>query len=402
VSPVSPTVKKAKAPFRPPLSLSLLSISITERCNLACRHCGGLQFRDKSRLGVSSELSRKELRALFHDARALGCRSVIISGGEPLLRPDVWKIFHDAEDAGLSFSVFTNGTMLTKDALHRLRDYRKLDQVRISLDYINSKDFERLRGIKHGPALVLEKIEALSASGIRVGVGMVLFEDNLKQIGPLARALQKRGAWYLRSVPFLPIGNAAGRLTTDYFLIKCIAAVLSARKTFDKRLLGAVTVSDRLGDEFEKLLVVCGGGKDAASISAHGHVSFCPGIDAKAGAPSLREKPLTELVTIASKDKDAWQRAIRRQSPACRSCVSYSFCRGGCITEWDSRRDKNARRRTLCFKTLWPAVVNNIIVDSAMRRVIANTLFQIKMNEIFLGKRFFCYRELPIWVTRLR
>jgi radical SAM protein with 4Fe4S-binding SPASM domain len=381
--------------------LSLLSVCITEKCNLACKHCGALQFREKTRLPSFPELSRSEFRSLFREARRRGCRSVILSGGEPLLRPDAWEIFRDVDDLGLSFSLFTNGTLLNNDAIRRLRGYENLDHVRLSLDYIRDSDVERLRGTKRGASTALKTIESLTNSGISVGVGMILLGDNFTHIKGLAQALQKRGARYLRAVPCIPIGNAAGRSIPREFFVKSLCAVLEAKKAFEGGPSGAPHASGNLRNGFENLLVHCGGGENAVSISAHGQVSFCPCVDMQGTGGTIRDMPLSELAAIAGKKKKAWQRTIRKRSPECGSCGSYALCRGGCIAEWHARRNTPMRSQPFCMKALWPAAIKKMRIDAPLRRVVAATLFQLKMHALFTGERIFCHRELPIWSIRL-
>ena len=95
------------------------SIDLTYRCNNACRHCWlRLPANAPER---AQELSFDEIRRIADEARALGCRSWHISGGEPMLRPDFPEIFDYLTRKASRYSLNTNGTLITPAIAQRLR-----------------------------------------------------------------------------------------------------------------------------------------------------------------------------------------------------------------------------------------------------------------------------------------
>jgi radical SAM protein with 4Fe4S-binding SPASM domain len=87
------------------------NIDLTYRCNCNCRHCW---LRLPANDGVEKrELSFDEISRIVEEARALGCRRWLISGGEPMLRPDFVDIFDMITNRSLSYSLNTNGTLIT-------------------------------------------------------------------------------------------------------------------------------------------------------------------------------------------------------------------------------------------------------------------------------------------------
>lgn len=87
------------------------SVDLTYRCNNACRHCW-LRLPETAPEG-RSELSLDELRRVADEARVMGCRRWAISGGEPMLRPDFVDIFDYLTRNSVSYSLNTNGTLIT-------------------------------------------------------------------------------------------------------------------------------------------------------------------------------------------------------------------------------------------------------------------------------------------------
>lgn len=94
-------------------------LDLTYRCNNNCRHCWlriAPGAREKER-----ELSTGEIKALVDDARRLGCRKWSISGGEPMLRPDFAEIFDYITSRSASYSINTNGTLITPEIAELMR-----------------------------------------------------------------------------------------------------------------------------------------------------------------------------------------------------------------------------------------------------------------------------------------
>lgn len=91
------------------LPLRHINLEITSRCNMSCRHCC-----QESYLHKKNDLSFQELILLIKELRSLGIRSVVISGGEPFLRHDLFEIFNSFENNGINVSaILTNGLLLT-------------------------------------------------------------------------------------------------------------------------------------------------------------------------------------------------------------------------------------------------------------------------------------------------
>jgi len=89
------------------------SLDLTYRCNNACRHCW--LWLPENAPEQKDELSFGELRRIVDDARALGCRRWCLSGGEPMLRPDFAEVFDYVTRQSASYSLNTNGTLITPE-----------------------------------------------------------------------------------------------------------------------------------------------------------------------------------------------------------------------------------------------------------------------------------------------
>ncbi|MBT4587709.1 MAG: radical SAM protein, partial [Rhodospirillaceae bacterium] len=110
----------------------LIALNLTRACNQACAHCyldAGVRST-----GEASELSTDEVRACLDEINALGGETmVVLTGGEPLVRPDLEEIASHSSGLGLMTVIGTNGMMLTEDRVARLKE-AGVAGVGISLD----------------------------------------------------------------------------------------------------------------------------------------------------------------------------------------------------------------------------------------------------------------------------
>lgn len=111
-------MKNQKSLIIPRLPLESM-IDLTYRCNCDCRHCW-LWLPENSE-AIKQELTLTDIRHLADEARALGCRRWSISGGEPMLRPDFPEIFDYLTGRAVSYTLNTNGTLITPSIARLMR-----------------------------------------------------------------------------------------------------------------------------------------------------------------------------------------------------------------------------------------------------------------------------------------
>ena len=161
---------------------------LTDRCNYRCRSCEVWRGKKKQ-----PEVSTEEIKAGLDALMNVGVAEIVLSGGNPLLREDIDEII---EYAGRRFitTIYDNGSMaLTKiDALHNA------DFVAISLDSLDEKKNDYMRGVKGAWKKSMEAIEKLHEEGVSVGVAPTITQLNLYEIEGFTRYFVERGipVWY--------------------------------------------------------------------------------------------------------------------------------------------------------------------------------------------------------------
>src|SRR6266516_3980241 len=167
-----------------------LLAELTYKCPLQCPYCSnpldfaGARFR--------TELTTEEWCRVFREAKALGVLQLGLSGGEPLLRPDLETLVATARELGLYSSLITSAYRLTKDRLAALKR-AGLDHVQISVQAADAELSDRIAGtVSHRDKLAAYRYT--KELGFPLTVNVVLHRANLHQVEALIRLAELLGA----------------------------------------------------------------------------------------------------------------------------------------------------------------------------------------------------------------
>ncbi len=157
----------------------------SRRCNLNCIHC----YSDSRNQDYSGELSTSEAKTMIDDLAAFKAPVLLFSGGEPLMREDLFELANYAVGKGLRVVISTNGTLISKEAA---RDIRKagISYVGVSLDGIGSNN-DRFRGKKGAFDEALRGIENCREVGQRVGLRLTLTKHNARDLTEIYRLIEE-------------------------------------------------------------------------------------------------------------------------------------------------------------------------------------------------------------------
>ncbi len=169
---------------------------LTYRCTARCGMCG--YWRSPSER--EQELNLPEIQAGLAKIRDYGCRMVNFTGGEPTLRADLEEIVATASSLGLWTSVTTNGSLLTRQRLLRLKD-AGLDSLMVSLDSPSPELHDAQRGVPGSHGVVLNCLRLLAeefVEGHRIGGFMtVLSAENAGCIQDLGTLAERLGVFFI-------------------------------------------------------------------------------------------------------------------------------------------------------------------------------------------------------------
>jgi len=143
--------------------------NITRTCNLKCIHC----YTDSAAVSYAGELSTDECRAVIDDLASFNVPAVLFSGGEPLVRSDIYDLAACARDRGVHVVLSTNGTLIDPDAARRFVKLQ-LAYVGISLDSAVPAVHDRFRGVEGAFARTMRGFRHCVEAGQKVGLRLTL------------------------------------------------------------------------------------------------------------------------------------------------------------------------------------------------------------------------------------
>jgi heme d1 biosynthesis radical SAM protein NirJ len=193
-------VPPARAPSGPVVIWNLV-----RRCNLTCQHCYSISCdRD-----FPGELATAEVFRVMDDLKAYGVPVLILSGGEPLLRADIFDVAQRAQALGFYVGLSTNGTLIDAPCAQRIAA-AGFDYVGISLDGLEATH-DRFRRKEGAHRAALNGIRLCRDAGVKVGVRFTLTEANAAELPAMLELLDRESIdkFYLSHL------NYAGRGYTN-------------------------------------------------------------------------------------------------------------------------------------------------------------------------------------------
>jgi radical SAM protein with 4Fe4S-binding SPASM domain len=199
--------------------------NITRRCNLKCVHC----YSESENRDYAGELDTDESLHLIDSLADFKVPVVLFSGGEPLIRKDVFSLISRARSKGMRVVVSTNGTLITNDVALRLKD-AGLSYVGVSLDGLQEKH-DRFRGTPGAFARSIEGIRSCMKAGVKVGLRFTITRDNVDDIEGVFSLLESEGIPRICFYHLVYTGRAAELAENDLSLDltrRCVDLIIDA------------------------------------------------------------------------------------------------------------------------------------------------------------------------------
>ena len=155
------------APLRKPPG-PVVIWNLIRRCNLCCKHCYSISA-DKDFPG---ELSTEQVKAVMDDLKQFRVPALILSGGEPLLRPDIYEVGKYAKEKGFYVGLSTNGTLIDEGHIGPLLE-TGFDYVGISIDGIGATH-DKFRQLDGAFDASMRAVRLCQDNGIKVGLRFTL------------------------------------------------------------------------------------------------------------------------------------------------------------------------------------------------------------------------------------
>jgi len=182
--------------------LRLLFWETTAGCNLECIHCRRL---DVSKQLMKNDLTTAEALQFVRDLSGFAKPILVLSGGEPLFRPDIFQIAMCARDCGLPVALATNGTLIDENMAHAIVD-SGIKRVAISIDGADETTHDNFRRQPGSLAAALNGFRRLRRLGMSMQINCTVTRHNVDQIEKLYATARELGADALHLFMLVPVG----------------------------------------------------------------------------------------------------------------------------------------------------------------------------------------------------
>ncbi|OGO03323.1 MAG: hypothetical protein A2Y72_07525 [Chloroflexi bacterium RBG_13_53_26] len=305
---------------------------LTERCNLSCRHCyqsaSVSEMKYEEICGAITEL-KQTIAGWAIDYDVDISPSLHFTGGEPLLRQDLFEVLGFARGCGFSISLMSNGTLIDKAMARRLREVQVAD-VQISLDGLEGTH-DSLRG-QGAYRRTLEGIRKLVAEEIETNINLTVTRRNMAQIEGLIDVAEKLGASGIAFSRLVPSGKGKA-LMNEVLTREDIARLYDELRRYKNGSKIAVTSRDPLATiaemdghipQTEVPMGGCAAGVFGVTITTDGTIMPCRRMDLPIGnikQDSFRELWIDSPVLESLRTREEYHNG-------CESCSYWPVCRG--------------------------------------------------------------------------
>jgi heme b synthase len=320
----------------------VIAWEVTRSCNLACAHCRASAVHGP----YEGELTTDEALRLVDQIAAFARPILILTGGEPLLRGDIFDIAAHAVAAGLRVVMSPNGTLVTPRMADRLHE-AGISRISVSIDFPSAAEHDAFRGVPGAFEGAVRGVRNARAAGLEVQINSTITKLNVDYLPGLLELATSLGAVSFHPFMLVPTGRgkelAEQELPPDEYE-RALNWMYDAQQTSELFFKPTDVphywrvMRQRAAAQGKKLTVHAHahGGMDTLSrgclagvgfcfISHRGRVQPCGYLDQTAG--DVREQPFTEIWSQAP--LFARLRDLDQLEGKCGACEYKKVC-GGC------------------------------------------------------------------------
>lgn len=338
--------------LRPHPILRSLFFELTINCNERCRHCGS----HCGELVEQGALTTQEYYGILDQVKEdFGTEDLrlCVTGGEPLLREDLFDIMSYAHRLGFAWGMTSNGTLITPEVAKKLHK-TGMKTISISVDGLK-ESHDWFRQIPGSYERTMQGIRNLLDEGgfQHVQITSVIHHQNIQELEKMYDVFSETGVRSWRVINIEPIGRAKEQpelLLTREEYIRLFDFIREYRRK--GRMEVSYGCSHYLGPELErevrKWYFLCNAGVYTASIMYNGNIGACLDIE--------RRPELVQGNIRNDRLKDVWEQEFRifredyRKTGKCKTCKDYKYCAGDAFHTWNF----DTMEPNLCMKgILW-------------------------------------------------
>jgi radical SAM protein with 4Fe4S-binding SPASM domain len=304
----------------------IISWNLTRKCNLKCPHC----YINATTQQLKNELTTEESKRLIDQICEVSRPLLILSGGEPLLRKDVFELVRYGATKGLKMGLGSNGSLIDDAAAKNLKE-AGVETVSISLDSPIPEQHDEFRGVAGSWEKAVRAIKALQKNGVLVQVNTTVTQQNYDQIDDIMSLAEELGVENFHLFFLVPTGRGAkiadispakyeGMIKTTF--AKAAKHKLNVRPSCAPQFM---RIAKDMGLDMRQWIRGCIAGLYYCRVYPNGDITPCPYLPIKLG--NIREKSFKEIWFNSEVFKSL--RDFNALKGKCGVCEYRALC-GGC------------------------------------------------------------------------
>jgi SynChlorMet cassette radical SAM/SPASM protein ScmF len=318
--------------------LTQLYLYITDGCNLSCRHCW-LAPKYDAKGTKYPVLDVALIKHIFNEARPLGLKAVKLTGGEPLMHPEISTILKIIKEEKLHLTIETNGVICTKEIVAKIAENDNAF-VSVSIDGATAETHEWVRGVKGSFAAACNAVGYLAEAGLHPQIIFSVMRHNVTELPEIIRLGEELGATSIKFNIIQP--TARGEKLHEQDETLSISELIELGKKVEFILQPATKiylhydypVTFQPLSRLSKRWGICGI-KNILGVLANGKYALC-GIGEQIPELIFGEAGKDSLATIWNEHPVLLK--IREDIPLrlkgiCSRCLLKSRCFGSCVAQ---------------------------------------------------------------------
>jgi len=185
--------------------LRMVAWELTRNCNLSCVHCRACATTGPH----AGELTTEECKRIIDDILSFSEPTVILTGGEPLLRPDIFEVIEYGNGKGLRLVTAINGTLLDMEKTRRLKA-SGIRRVSLSIDGRDRSSHDSFRGVDGSFDAVIKASGMLKDAGLPFQINTTVTTLNVNDLGEIYKLTKSLAAAAWHVFLLVPVGRGTG------------------------------------------------------------------------------------------------------------------------------------------------------------------------------------------------
>jgi radical SAM protein with 4Fe4S-binding SPASM domain len=304
----------------------IMSWNVTRECNMKCSHC----YINATEKKLDNELTTKEAKALMDQIYQVSRPLLVLSGGEPMLRSDIFELIQYGSSKGLKMGLGSNGSLIDEEATRKLKA-AGITTVSISLDSHIPAQHDEFRGVTGAWEKAVNACKVLRKNNVLVQVNTTLTQQNYNQIDDIMSLAESIGVENFHLFFLVPTGRGAkiadiSPQKYEDMITKTFAKVhnhkLNVRPSCAPQFM---RIAQDMGLDMRQWIRGCIAGLHYCRIYPNGDVTPCPYLPIKLG--NVKETSFKDIWFNSKVFKDLRNPDCLKGK--CGACEYRTIC-GGC------------------------------------------------------------------------